>query len=379
VAGGATRDEAVQRVLAALLTSPPFLYKLELDPAPGSTAVHALTPWELASRLSYTLWATMPDERLFSLAADGSLARDDVYAAEVDRLLADSRADTLIDGFARPWLAGWMEVHQVDPKTFPTWNQQLASAMMEEFRLYVGEFLHGDRSFATFPAADFNFVNADLARHYGMPADGLGPELTRVEVTTDRRRGYLGMGAFLVPTSFSHRTSIPVRSLAVIRDLLCVDIPPPPPEVPILPEPGDPAPNPRTYFEQLAADPRCGACHKLFDPYGIALEELDAIGRFRTAYPDGRPIDAHVTLPDGTMVDGEAQLAEAVARDPRFVSCAARNALAYALGRAVRATDDRKLLQLAQAWAREGTTLRGLFRRIAMDDSFRYRRGKDHP
>jgi hypothetical protein len=384
-------DGALRRGLTGLLTSAPFLHRIELDPAPTSLAPHALTPWELASRLSYLAWSTMPDERLFSLAADGMLAREDVLAAEVDRLLADKRADELIDAFVLDWLfVATLKRHAVEPATFPTWNAGLGAAMVDEAHLYVAEFLRSDRSFATFPEADFNFVNAELAGHYGFPTSGMGTDLRRVEVTTDRRRGFLGLGAFLTATSYSYRTSPTLRGKAVMEQLLCETIAPPPADVAqLMDSPQRPITQSlRERLEQHDKDKACASCHVFMDQIGFAFEEHDAVGKYRATYADGTRVDASGTLydsakvgpngelPPGKPFDGEPELASLIGRDQRFLDCTSRKTLSYALGRELRDADASVVAGIRGAWVNQGTTLRGLIKRIVLDDTFRTRRAE---
>jgi hypothetical protein len=341
----------------------------------------------------------MPDARLFALAADGSLATEDVLAAELDRLLADARANALVDEFMLGWLlygADAVKQHVVEPTSVPTWTSTLAAAMTEEARLYAAEFLRSERSFATFPEADFNFVNAELAQHYGFPTTGLGTELKRVEVTDDRRRGFLGLGAFLTTTSFSYRTSPTIRGRIVLTNFLCEQVPMPPPDVPAL-DAGpatDPVPAARTARERLAEHNKnklCSGCHILMDPAGLALDEFDHVGRYRKAYPDGSIIDTSGSVPDFVpfdplkadpppmkTCDGEAGLASLLARDPRFLDCASDNALAYALGKPTSEMDATSLKRIRAAWP-EGSTLRALIKRVVLDDAFRTRRGEGTP
>jgi hypothetical protein len=377
---GATRDAAIGEALAMLLSADPFFLRTERGLAPFSREPHEITAWELATRLSYTLWRTMPDDRLFARAADGTLLHDDVLAVEVDRLLDDARADALIEGFASRWLLGGQPIAELtrEARSYPEWSPELARAMEAELHLFVREYLRGERSFATFPSDDFNFVNAPLARLYGFPDSGLGPDLARVEVTSDRRRGFLGLGAFLAASSLSYRTSIPIRGTVVLRNLLCVDVAPPPPDVPKLDAGSavDPAPppTPREYFLSLEQTAECGSCHKAIDAYGLALEEFDAVGRLRTSYGNGWTVDPRTTLSDGTPVAGGADVAVAIARDPRFLACVARQALSYARGRWIIDTDAPVLSQLGAAWTGQGTRLRALFREIALDPTFRLQR-----
>ena len=286
-----------------LLSSAEFLYRIELDPDPESTAGHPLGPFELASRLSYFLWSSAPDDALLDAASDGSLLNAEVLSAAVDRMLADAKSERLVVNLAGQWL-GAREVmsHPVDPKFFQ-WSRPTAQAASQEILLYFSDFLRSGRSWFDFPAADVNFVDGALAYFYGIPTDpGVGT-FERVEYSGDKRAGFFGLAGFLSVTSLDRRTSPSRRGRWIASNLLCRDPPPPPPVVPMLDgdEPGadggSATVNVRESLEKHRQNPGCAACHALFDPYGLALEHYDAIGHFRAAYEDGAPVDASATLP----------------------------------------------------------------------------------
>jgi hypothetical protein len=376
-AGGATFEDAIQRVVTALLASAPFLMRMELDPDPTSMAVHVVTPYELASRLSYLLWSSMPDDQLFSLAADGTLTQVAVLTAEVDRMLADPRADGFVDGFAAQWLdAADLATIQFDPAADLPIDADLRAAMATEQRLYFGDFLHGDLDFATFLDADFNYVNARLARHYGMSTTGLGDASVRVVDTTDHRKGFLGTAGFLMVTSEYGRTSPTARGDFILRRMFCAAPPPIPPGTPDtlgqMPETG------RQVVEATLAQTSCAACHTTMDEMGLTLEEFDQVGAYRTQYADGTPItpaDTAGTLRDGTPAADERALADGLAVDPDFLACVSQKVMSYAVNRTLGAADAPYANQILTQWKGDGATMRALLKAIVVNDTFRFRRG----
>jgi hypothetical protein len=380
---GETFQGAIARVATALLSSAPFLYRMELDPDPMSTTPRALTPYELASRLSYLFWSGMPDDHLFGLAANGTLTRADVLRAEIDRMIDDPRSQWFVEAFGGRWLgAAPAASRQIDPLNLPAaaradWTSTQA-AMVGELQRYFAEFLHGDRDLATLMNADFNFVNPGLARLYGFPQAGLTPDLQRVEIATDRRKGLLGLAATSLATATTGtRTSPFHRGRWILDRLLCQ------------PDPGfggmldglaaDPASTYRARVQAVSADATCARCHAAPDNLGLGLEELDVTGALRTTYGDGTPVDTRGALPDGTPFTGEAALADLLAKDPRFLACAARQATRYALNRELGPRDEAPLADLVARWKRGVPTMRALLREIVLDDSFRWRRTEVSP
>jgi hypothetical protein len=325
------------------------------------------------------LWSSIPDDRLFGLAADGTLARDEALRAEVGRMLADPRADGFIDGFAGPWLGGDdFAAHQVEPTVAPTFDQALRDAMRQEQRLYFAEFLRGSTSFETFLDADFNFVNARLARHYGMDATGLGDALTRVVNTTDQRTGFLGLGATLTVTSAPGRSSPTQRGMWILEHLMCAKVPFGPIDTPDNIGQFD-TDRVRQAIASIDGQPACLACHAQMDPLGKAMEAFDEIGAFRTQYADGTHVDTRAVLADGTHVDGEPALAAHLANAPGFLPCASRTALTYALGRDLGDADAPAVERILDAWTAGTPSLRALLEEIVVNDVFRTRRGEGTP
>jgi hypothetical protein len=323
----------------------------------------------------------MPDDELFALAATGELAKPSVLRAQVDRMLDDARSSAFVDSFAGQWLGiRALLAHQVEPTAFPEWDQPLRDAMADELRLYFSTFLRETRSFDQFPNTDLNFVNARLAKHYGMDATGLGEAPVRVTNTRDARKGYLGLAGILTAESFSYRTDPRTRGRWILSNLLCTQEPFPRSHLTSFP---DAVMNATTSREQIdaivGADKMCAGCHDQFEPLGLALEPFDALGRFRVQDDHGLPVTTPSKLPDGTAIPDEPTLADSVAADSRFLDCASHKALVYALGRQVGASDAPYIDNIRAAWKAGGRTLRALLEDIVVNDTFRFRRGEVSP
>jgi hypothetical protein len=379
IASGEDFTGSIKQVVKAMLSSVPFLYRVESDANPGSTDAHLVGAYEMASRLSYLFWSTMPDSELLDTAAKNGLLDPTVLSTEVDRMLSDGRASRFVESFAGQWL-GLRDLasHQVDATVFPGWNDGLRNSMVQEGLSYFQEFLDG-RSMRDFFTADVNFVDGPLARLYGM--SGGGTTQSRVTDTTDARRGFIGLASFLTMTSYSYRTAPTLRGKWVLENLLCQDIPPPPPNVPKLDSAtADPASlqseNVRQRLEAHRVDPTCASCHKILDPIGLGLENFDAIGEYRTKYANGDSIDASGTLPDGTSFVGLTELSDALSKDVRLLDCVTEKMMTYALSREVVASDAGYKRKIQADWTSDGLRLASLLKRIVLSDPFRYRRGE---
>ncbi|HET9931803.1 MAG TPA: DUF1592 domain-containing protein, partial [Polyangiaceae bacterium] len=370
---------AVKNAVKALLSSADFLYRVELDADPASVTPHPLSAHELASRLSYSLWRTMPDATLFQRADDGTLLQDSVLSAQLDRLLSDSRAQRFAEAFAGQWLGlRALRSHQVDAATFPEWNEPLRAAMVDEGLQYFSEFLVGKRPMTEFLTADVNFVNGPLAKLYGFSPPS-GDKLVSVTNTSDQRRGFLGLASFLTLSSFAQRTAPTLRGKWVLENLLCSPTPAPPPNVPELDTGGAAnasSENIRDRLEQHRKNPTCAGCHKVLDPMGLGLENFDAIGRFRDHYANGDAVDPSGMLPTGEAFAGLVELSGLVTKDERLLDCAAQKMMTYALSREVVESDAAYLRDIEAQWANDGMGLAALLKRIVLSDAFRLRRGE---
>jgi hypothetical protein len=380
--------EAIKLAVRAMLSAANFLYRIEYDQDPTSITPHSLSSFELASRLSYLAWSSMPDDALFDLAKNGSLLQSATLEAQVDRLLDDTsgKANAFIESFGGQWLdLRKLPTHSIVPQVFPTYTNSLADAMLAEGQAWFKEFAVGNRPLTEWFTADLNFVTDELAQHYGMGPQNAGTQLKRVEIATDNRRGFLGLASFLTHTSFPSRTSPTLRGVWVISELLCDPPPPPPNDVPKLdaaatPEEMQEVPGTENVKERLArhrSQPACAACHQILDPIGLGLERYDGIGRYREAYGNGDPIDPAGTLPDGTAFAGPDQLGALVGQDPRFTACVQNKLYSYALGREVEALDEQILGKVQAGWAARGPlTIRNLMKEIVLSDAFRFSRGE---
>jgi len=376
---GEDHDLAIKAVLQALLSSAQFLYRIEIDPDPSSLTPHPLGAYELASRASYFLWNSAPDAELLQAAADGTILDDAAFDAIFERMFTDPKADR----FARSFVGQWLGVrhvpkHGVKAEVFPTWSPELASAMAEEVYQYFGEFLWGERSYLDFLKADVNYVDENLAAFYGITVPG--PGLHRVEETSDQRFGFLGMGAFLAMSSYEYRTAPTLRGRWILINLLCTPPKDPPGEVPELdPDPNSPdaaEQNVRERLEQHRLDPSCAGCHASLDPYGLALENFDAIGGYRTAYKNGAPIDARTKTDDGLEFEGLQGLVDVMSEKTELTSCVTQRLFTYGLGRGVVATDQPYLDAVRQQWLAGTPTLKSLVRHLMLADTFRMRRAQ---
>jgi len=362
---------AIQQIVRIMLASPQFIYRVELDP--DATTVHALSGYELASRMSYLLWSSMPDATLFTAAANNELAAPEKLVAQVDRMLADKRSSELADNFAAQWLGSRrLSGHVVDTALFPAWTPALGVSMQQEMSAYFDDFLHGQQTYDKFLTSQVNFVDSNLAKFYGLPDPG--PALTRTPNASGNRVGFLGLAGFLTHTSRPDRTAPSIRGKWVLGSIKCQEL-----QLPtniMVPELEPPAAGQtvRQALEAHRGKPACAPCHNVLDPIGLGLEHFDAIGAYRDTYSNGLPVDAKATLPDGTNVDGIAQLADALSKDPAVVACAAHKLFVYGLGRTTDGSEGH-LEQIVAGWQARGLTLANLLKELVVNDTFRARHG----
>ncbi|MDE0829169.1 MAG: DUF1592 domain-containing protein [Vicinamibacterales bacterium] len=328
----------IQRALEMMLVDPEFLFRLERDPADVAPATaYRLSDVELASRLSFFLWSSIPDEELLAAAEAGRLGQPAVLEAQVRRMLADERSNVLVSNFGGQWLH-LRRMRTVTPESnaFPGFDDSLRDALVRETELFIESQFRADRSVVDLLTADYTFVNERLARHYGI--EGVyGSRFRRVTWNDEKRRGLLGHGSILTVTSLATRTSPVVRGKWVLENILGTPPPPPPPDVPALPDRVDSGEllSMRTRMESHRANPVCASCHSRMDPLGFALEHFDAVGRWRE-HEAGNPIDDSGVLPDGTTFDGLPALRQVLfERRGEFVTTVTEKLLTYALGRGV--------------------------------------------
>jgi hypothetical protein len=350
-------ETAVQTGLAYILVSPQFLFRAEQDPAdaaPGS--IYEISDIELASRLSFFLWSSLPDDELIDLAVEGRLSDPDVLEAQVARMLADERASALAREFAGQWLyLRNLRASMPDMYVFADFDDNLRQSLIRETELLFESIVREDRPLPELLSADYTFLNERLARHYGVPGI-YGDQFRRVQVTDERRKGLLGHASVLTLSSYPNRTSPVLRGSYVLKNILGTPPPEPPPNVPALPENTDEKLTMRQKLERHRTDPVCASCHALFDPIGLVLESYDGIGRWRTE-DNGEPIDTdagtiHVLRTYGP-IDDPVDLRNAILMEPeRFVRGAAEKLLTYALGRGLEHYDMptvRKIVREAEA------------------------------
>jgi hypothetical protein len=341
---GATFDEGLEQAVMRLLMSPEFLFRVERDPANvPAGAAYAVNQFELASRLSFFLWSSIPDDELLKAAEAGRLRDHSELARQVKRMIADERAAALVSNFAGQWLY-LRNLPATGPvaTVFPDFDDTLRQAMRRETELFVDSIVREDRSAVELLSANYTFLNERLAWHYGVP-NITGSQFRRVTFGPDSiRGGLLGQGSILTVTSHPDRTSPVVRGKWILENLLGTSPPPPPPNVPELKATGAPGQvlSMRQRMVQHRENPACASCHAIMDPIGLALENLDGVGRLRTLSESSEPIDASGMLPDGTAFTGLTGLRSALlTKSDQFVTTLTEKLLVYALGRGVESYD----------------------------------------
>jgi len=372
-------ERGIELAVRAVLVSPQFLFRVERDPAgvaPGSP--YRISDLELASRLSFFLWSSIPDDELLDVAARGQLRNDAVLDAQVRRLLADKRAQALVDNFAGQWL----QIRNIrgttpDKNDFPDFDDNLRQAFERELDLFFDSIIREDRSVLELLTADYTFVNERLAKHYRIP-NVYGPDFRRVTLTSDARRGLFGKGGVLLLTSHADRTSPVVRGKWILDNVIGTPPPPPPSVVPPFPDdaPGS-APTVRARMERHRASPACAGCHRLMDPIGLAMENFDAVGAWRSQ-DAGVAIDASGELTDGTRIDGVNALRDALLTRPEvIVGTTVEKLMIYALGRGVEPYDMPAVRAIVRGAARDGYRFSSIVAGIVTSTPFEMRRARE--
>ena len=375
-------EAGIELAVRGILVSPNFLFRFEDEPAsvePG--APYRISDLELASRLSFFLWSSIPDDELVDLAVAEKLRDPEVLEQQVRRLLGDPRSQALVDNFAGQWLhirnvAGF----QPSPELLFHFDDNLRAAFEQETKLFFDSIIHENRSVLDLLDADYTFLNGRLARHYGIPGV-YGERFQRVTLPADSvRRGLLGQGSILTGTSRANRTSPVIRGKWIMENILGTPPPPPPPNVPDLVEERDPR-KVLPMREQMAAhraNPVCAACHAQMDQLGFALENFDAIGEWRDIYASGLPIDASAEFPDGTTFDGPAELRRLLmSHADDFLTTAIDRLLTYALGRGLEATDMPTVRQIKRDAADDDYRFAALVQGVVASPPFRMRMAQD--
>ena len=377
---GGSFDNGIEAVVQRVLADPKFLFRMESTPANlEAGAAYHISDLDLASRLSFFLWSSIPDDTLLQLADAGKLSDPSVLKQQVDRMLKDPKSAALTKNFAGQWLGlRVLEGDQPVVDQFPDFDDNLRQAFRQEVEMLFSSLLTEDRSVLDLINADYTFLNGRLAKFYGIP--GIKGSYFR-RVTLDKsesdRWGLLGKGAFLTVSSHPERTSPTVRGNMVLKFLIGVPAPDPPANVPALKAgPGDAAgnnrpPSMREQMETHRANPACAGCHKIMDPIGFALEPFDAIGRQRTE-DGGNLINAASTMYDGEKVNGPAGVRAFLERhEDQYLRNVTTNMMTYALGRGMEYDDMPEMRSILKTAAKDDYKLKGLIEAVAMSDIFR--------
>ncbi len=372
---GEDHETAQGHLMTAILISPPFLFRLEKD-HPESNDPYPVDDYELASRLSFFLWSRPPSKSMLEAAAKGEFSKDDFLEKTTRSMLTDKRSQALVDNFFGQWLSlREIEDHQPDKERFPEFNQELRKAMGTEVRLFLSEIVRQDRSILELVDSDFTYLNESLAKHYGITGVE-GSEFQRVSLNDRRRGGILTSAALLMLQSDPTRTNVPRRGNFIAGRILGTPPPPPPPNVPDLEEgESDQKTRPlRELLEIHRKNPECANCHAKMDPYGLALENYDAIGQWRTK--DGEfEIDASSKLLDGSKIDGPTSLKDLLLKQKnKFRRNLVKNLLIYALGRGLQGNDECTLREVIAASDKSDDSFASIIVAIVKSYPFRHRR-----
>lgn len=372
-------EQSLHLMLKAVLVSPQFLFITPAGEVESSTGIVPLDDYQLASRLSYLLWATMPDDELTALADSGSLHEPEILEAQVKRLLQDRRSRALFDGFGAQWLGvGGLESQVFDPAVFPQMTAEMREAMYDEARLFFESIVRENRSVINFVDADYTYLNGTLASIYGLEETVTGSEMRRVHLSDGNRGGVLGMPGVLAATSFPNRTSAVKRGVWVLEQVLGEHVPAAPPSVPALEEQDRETVaslSLRERTELHSTNPVCANCHQMLDPIGFGLENFDAIGRWRDRDDNGAAIDAAGELPGGERFSGPKELNAIIAgRIGDLARNLAEKLLAYALGRRLEGYDEIVVDELMHEIAGDGYRMQTLVTAVVTSYPFTHRR-----
>ena len=372
-------SSALRLMLKAMLVSPQFLFITPVERSNVEAEIVLLDDYQLASRLSYMLWGSMPDDELMTLADSGKLHEPPILKAQVQRMLESPRSRALFDGFGAQWLGvDVLESKTFDPSMFPEMTDELRSAMFDEVRLFFETIVRENRSVTQFIDSDYTFLNEDLAPIYGLEEAVSGAEMHKVQLTDRNRGGLLGMAGILAATSFPNRTSPVNRGVWVLEQVLGDHVPSAPPDVPALEKQDQQSVATLTFrerFELHRSDPTCANCHRILDPIGFGLENFDAIGRWRDQDENGEPIDASGELPGGIRVAGPQELKTMIGgRSDDFTRNLIEKMLAYALCRKLEGYDEIVVDELMQVIAQDGYRMRTLVTAVVTSYPFTHRR-----
>jgi len=374
-------DTGIESALRFILTSPKFLFRDEPDPANvAAGTVYPVSDLELASRMSFFIWSSVPDDQLLTIAAQGRLKDPAVLERQVKRMLADPKSKALVDNFAAQWLfVRNLQSVLPDTQTFPNFDDNLRQAFRKETELFFESVMREDRNILDLLTADYTFVNERLARHYGIP-NVYGTRFRRVTLADERRRGLLGEGTVLAVTSYPNRTSPVLRGKWILENILGTPPPPPPPNVPTLKENGEGGKimSVRERLEEHRKNPSCATCHRVMDPLGFSLDNFDATGEWRSKEAPGLPVDAAGQLADGTPVDGPVALRKALLMHPeQFARTLTEKLLTYGLGRGLEYYDMPVIRAIASDAARQNYRFSALITGIVKSTAFRMKKAQE--
>jgi Protein of unknown function (DUF1592)/Protein of unknown function (DUF1588)/Protein of unknown function (DUF1587)/Protein of unknown function (DUF1585)/Protein of unknown function (DUF1595) len=374
---GDSIEKGMRVALEAILVSPYFLFRIEGDPVSSVPAVHALSDFELATRLSYFLWSSLPDEALYRAAAAHRLHKSDVLTAEVKRMLADPKSARLVGNFAGQWLElRNLESVKPDPRQFPDFDDELRAAMRRETEMFFDSIVRDDRSILDFIDGPYTFLNERLAKHYGISGVA-GSEFRRVELDGTERSGVLTQASILTVTSYPNRTSPVLRGKFLLENILNAPPPPPPPDAGVLDESQvNLKGTVRQQFEQHRAHSECAGCHVRMDPLGFAFENYDAVGAWRTS--EGPfPVDASGTLPDGRSFRNAGGVKAILrASGDEFAQSLAEKMLTYAIGRGLEKYDRAAIREITRKMAARDYRFSSMILAIAESAPFQLRKGE---
>jgi uncharacterized protein DUF1592/uncharacterized protein DUF1588/uncharacterized protein DUF1587/uncharacterized protein DUF1585/uncharacterized protein DUF1595/cytochrome c len=377
-AEGQSVEQGIQLAIQAILVSPHFLFRIErdLDPTDPSK-VHKISDLELASRLSYFLWTSMPDDELLSIAEAGKLRQPGILETQVKRMLADERSSALADNFAGQWLETRnLDSITPDPKKFPEWGPELRDSMKTETRMFFESVLRENRPLSDFLDAKYTFLDERLAKHYGIEGVS-GGTFRRVELTTDQRGGLLSQASILSISSYPTRTSPVIRGKYLLQNFLGAPPPAPPPDVPTLDEEAvGNAGSLRQQLEKHRSNATCASCHNRMDVLGFGLENYDAIGKWRTI--DGKfPVDVSGTFPNGKSFSTPAEMKVLLKEElPDFARCIIEKMLTYSLGRGLEKYDRKTIEEIGRRLSASGYQFQTLISEIVRSLPFQSRRGE---
>ena len=378
---GQSLEQGIGLAIQAMLVSPHFLFHIERDQYPNDPSrMHRISDVELASRLSYFLWNSMPDEELLSLAERRRLSVPQVLDAQVKRMLADPKASAMAENFAGQWLEiRNLDTIKPDPQKFPAWTPELRDAMKTETRMFFDYILRENRPIGEFIDARYTFLNELLASHYGIEGVN-GPEFRRVELTTNQRGGVLSHGSVLAVSSYPTRTSVVIRGKYILQNILGTPPPPPPPDVPPLDEQAvGTVASLRKQMETHRTNAICASCHSRMDPLGFALENYDAIGKWRTM-DGGFPVDSSGVLPGGKTFSNPAEMRQILSqRVPEFSHALTEKLLIYALGRGLERYDRPTVRDITTKVAASSYGFQTLVREVIRSLPFQSRRAESLP